>query len=112
MQPLKKNKNKKNHATSKKLYLSYYPHLSRELVSPVSGIFHLESANVWYYKTNLLMKVKVTLLVIVMIRCSSAQCSAVQYSLEHYSAVQCSAVQFNAVQFSAVKQSLVQFSAV
>ena len=29
-----------NHATSSNLYRSYYPHRSRELVSPVCGIFH------------------------------------------------------------------------
>ena len=28
-----------NHATSRNLYWSYYPHRSRELVSPVCGIF-------------------------------------------------------------------------
>ena len=28
-----------NHATSSNLYWSYYPHRSRELVSPVCGIF-------------------------------------------------------------------------
>ena len=28
-----------NHATSSNLYRSYYPHRSRELVSPVCGIF-------------------------------------------------------------------------
>ena len=28
-----------NHATSSKLYRSYYPHRTRELVSPVCGIF-------------------------------------------------------------------------
>ena len=36
MQPIKK---KKNHATSSKLYRFYYLHRSRELVSPVCGIF-------------------------------------------------------------------------
>ena len=38
----KKKKRKKikiNHATSSNLYRSYYPHRSRELVSPVCGIF-------------------------------------------------------------------------
>ena len=34
-----------NHATSQKLYRSYYPHRSRELVSPVCGIFFDKSRN-------------------------------------------------------------------
>ena len=38
-QPLKKEET--NHATSPKLYRSYYPHRSRELVSPVCGIFQV-----------------------------------------------------------------------
>ena len=35
-----------NHATSPKLYRSYYPHRSRELVSPVCGIFFFKFVHV------------------------------------------------------------------
>ena len=38
---LKKKKKKKNYATSSNLYWSYYSHRSRELVSPVCGIFKM-----------------------------------------------------------------------
>ena len=37
-------KNNLNHATSPKLYRSYYPHWSRELLSPVCGIFFTNSS--------------------------------------------------------------------
>ena len=39
----KEEKNQINHATSSNLYWSYYPHRSRELVSPVCGIFKKET---------------------------------------------------------------------
>ena len=36
-----------NHATSPKLYRSYYSHRSRELVSSLCGIFHLDLLVDW-----------------------------------------------------------------
>ena len=41
-----KKKKQINHSTSSNLYRFYYPHQSRELVSPVSGIFPFLSMNV------------------------------------------------------------------
>ena len=77
-----------NHAASPKLYRSYYPYRSRELVSPVCGIFHcrLHSVRV-RYKSIIVYNVQYT---VYSIQCKvySAQCTvhSVQYTV--YS-VQC-----------------------